>query len=93
MGYASQTQSEQQHLREKLELSVLKTISPLVGGGGPNAPLAEAFVSRPEKGINVLLRKVQVVDGISVDSTDAELDSAVLSSSSVAVLKQIYGVV
>lgn len=92
MGYASQTQSEQQHLRDKLELSILKQIAPLVGGGGANAPLAEAIVARPEKGINVLLRKVQVVDGISVESTDAELDTSVLSASSVAVLKQIYGV-
>lgn len=92
MGYGRSSSSATTHLRDKIELAVVAQVAPILGTANPNEPLAAAIAANRSPGVEALLVKLQAVDSITVESTDAQLDSAVLSSSSLELLEDVYGV-
>ena len=95
MGSALQARSADSFLRERVELRLIAIVAPLVGGANALSPLADALVVAPNAGLEVLLLAIKSVPpiGITVESTDAQIDSAITAASTIAVLKKVYNIV
>ena len=92
MGYGNSTGLADAFLTQKIELALAKKVSELVGGTGVTGQLAQAINSQPREALARLVPKVKGADGITAESTDSDLDTALFNTDSQEMLKKLYGI-
>ena len=88
--YIEQAEARHLMLTQRIELSAYKVLGAAAAGSGTTAALAQAVLLKPDRGINALVKTMQAASGITITSTDAELDAAVIAPSSINALKGAY---
>lgn len=89
MGYASQTNSEQVHLQEKVQQALVKLASANLL---TEPQLAASILRQPESASRIGAIFVQANSGVSVESTDAAIDAALTNATTIAALKAHFGI-
>lgn len=97
MGYGNSAPTADAHLREKIKAAITSAIVPLIDDTVPGpttgtGALANEINANPKPIYDRLFTKLKAVDGITVESTDAELNTAILNADSLDLMYQFYGI-
>lgn len=93
MGYAIQVDSADLHLREKVGQAILAAIEPLLNSANADLKaLARAIAQNPTRVVQIVTQQISQSNSITVESTDAQIDTAVGATSTVDLMKAHFNI-
>lgn len=93
MGYASQVDSADLHLQEKVGQAILSAIEPLLNSANSELKaLARAIAQNPVRVVRIVTQQIAQSNSITVESTDAQIDAAVGATETVDLMKAHFNI-
>lgn len=93
MGYAAQTVSARGHLEDKVAQALLVRAEPLLTSANANTKsLAFSIMKNPDAAARIVVRAASAFVGLTVESTDVDIDAALQDAQVVAAVQAHFGI-